>query len=106
MMTERNRSILNQFVDKVRLQIPNAQIWAFGSRVRGDARPDSDLDICVVAEDMTAERRDVVSYAAWEVGFENDLIINTLEYSCEQFERSPRVSSPLFRTIHQEGLAV
>lgn len=106
MMTARDRSILYQFAKKVRLRIPSAQIWAFGSRVRGDAQADSDLDICVVAEAMDARQRDIVSDAAWEVGFENNLLINTLEYSREQFENSPRVSSPLFRTIHTEGILV
>ncbi|MGC1306048.1 MAG: nucleotidyltransferase domain-containing protein [Phormidesmis sp.] len=104
MMTERDQSILQQFADKVRLHIPDAQIWVFGSRARGDAQPDSDMDICVVAGEMNAKHRNIVSYAAWEVGFENELFLQTLKYSREQFENSPRVSSPLLRAIRQEGI--
>ncbi len=106
MMTERDQAILSEFVRKVRKQIPNAQIWAFGSRARGDAQPDSDFDICVVADEMSADHRNIIDYAAWEVGFEHELFIQTLEYSREQFEDSPRVASPLFRAIHEEGILV
>ena len=105
-MNEHDRGILNQFADRVRKHIPTAQIWAFGSRAREDARPDSDLDICVVVEDITPELRRIISYAAWETGFENDLLITTLKYSREQFENSPRLSSPLFQAIRSEGIAV
>ncbi len=29
--------------------VPDAEVWAFGSRVKGNARPSSDLDIVVIA---------------------------------------------------------
>ena len=106
MMTARDRQILDQFVDKVRLKIPDARIWVFGSRARGDAQPDSDLDICVVTDDMSREQEDIINNAAWEVGFEHELFIQTLEYSRDQFENSPRVASPLFQAIRKEGVPV
>jgi len=106
MMTARDQSILNQFANKIRQRIPNAQIWAFGSRARGNAQPDSDFDVCVVAQSMGPKEREIVSYIAWEVGFEHELLITALKYSREQFENSPRVSSPLFRAIHTEGVLV
>ena len=33
------------------------EIWLFGSRARGDHRPDSDWDILVVARDGTPEEK-------------------------------------------------
>src|SRR4051812_36778161 len=32
------------------------QVWLYGSRARGDARPDSDWDLFIVAPDATPER--------------------------------------------------
>jgi uncharacterized protein len=32
------------------------QVWLFGSRARGDARPDSDWDLFIVAPDATDDR--------------------------------------------------
>lgn len=37
------KSILQQFV-------PNYPVWAFGSRVKGTARPYSDLDLAIMTE--------------------------------------------------------
>lgn len=30
--------------------VPHAEIWAFGSRVRGNAKPTSDLDLAIVGD--------------------------------------------------------
>lgn len=32
-------------------QVPHLQVWAFGSRVKGTARPSSDLDLVFFAQD-------------------------------------------------------
>lgn len=103
-MTERDRAILNQFAAKVRQQFSDAQIWAFGSRARGDAQPDSDLDICVVVEKLDQNIREKISYIAWETGFDNDLLITTVKFSRQKFEDSPCSTSPLVRNILREGV--
>lgn len=36
-----------QVAQIIRGYLPNVRIWAFGSRVRGEAKPTSDLDIAV-----------------------------------------------------------
>jgi len=37
--------------------LPLRAVYLFGSHVRGEARPDSDVDLCVVAEDAKAQLR-------------------------------------------------
>lgn len=105
MMNQRDRTILNQFAHQVRQRFPDAQIWAFGSRARGDAQPDSDLDICVVLETLDRSVKKAISHIAWEIGFDNDLLITTVKYSRHQFEQGPCKSSPLVQTIQREGVA-
>jgi predicted nucleotidyltransferase len=48
MMSDHDHRILEIFAAQVRQQFPEARIWAFGSRARGDATWESDLDVCVV----------------------------------------------------------
>lgn len=105
MMTEQDHQILTEFSDRVRQQFPDAKIWAFGSRARGDARPDSDLDICVVVEVLDRLTWRTISYIAWEVGFNHDILISTVKYSRQQFEESPCVASPFVKNVLREGIA-
>jgi predicted nucleotidyltransferase len=105
MMTESDRRIFEQFAARLRERFPEARLWAFGSRVRGEADPESDLDVCVVIGQRTESTRKEVSHIAWEVGFEHDLVISTVVFSEEEFERGPCSVSPLVCTIHEEGVA-
>jgi predicted nucleotidyltransferase len=103
-MRSSDRKILNQFAARVRALFPEARIWAFGSRARDDAEPDSDMDICIVVEDYSDEADDQISHVAWEVGFEHDVLITTVVYSAGQFERGPLSFSPLVRAVRREGV--
>ena len=97
--------ILEEFGKKVRSVYPKAQIWAFGSYVRGTATAESDLDICVVIPQMHPEDRLAISDMAWEVGFAHDLHISTVVFSDIDFVHGPVSASPLLDGIRSEGVA-
>jgi predicted nucleotidyltransferase len=48
---------LHQVVDAIVANFAPSRIVLFGSRARGDARPDSDIDVLVVMPDGTNRRR-------------------------------------------------
>ncbi len=105
-MDSRSKQAVDEFAARVREQLPDAHIWAYGSRVRGDATPESDLDVCVVVERLDEAVREQISHAAWEVGFERGMVITTVAYSREEFEEGPCAESPLVLTVLEEGLVV
>ena len=102
---EHDRAVLRRFSEAVRNRFGAAAIWAFGSRARGDAAPDSDLDVCVVLDALTREADRAVMRLAWEIGFEHDVVISTITYSRAEFEHGPCSQSPLVRAILREGIA-
>jgi len=104
MMTEHDHRIFAIFAARVRQHFPAARIRAFGSRARGDATWESDLDICVVLEQLTSDGRDVIGHIAWEVGFEHELLIMPICFTNEEFERGPMSESTLVMNILQEGV--
>ena len=47
---------LRYLLDQIELYIPNAAVWAFGSRVTWSHRPTSDLDLAVHCDKQTAKK--------------------------------------------------
>jgi predicted nucleotidyltransferase len=78
----------------------------FGSRVRGEATPDSDLDIYLVVTELTPALRRWIDEIAWEVGFEKDRVISTLVTTRRGLDQGPFGAQPVVRTIEQEGISI
>ncbi len=44
---EKELAIVSEILRKI---VPGCEVWAFGSRVRGEAKPYSDLDLAIVSD--------------------------------------------------------
>lgn len=104
-MSPEDRKILDEFAKRVRALAPSASICAFGSRTRGSAHPESDLDLCVVVPDVSRTLRDAVYAIAWAVGFEESRVLAPILLSEDDFERAPMSASTLVANIRREGIA-
>ena len=78
----------------------------FGSRARGDATPDSDLDIYLVVTELTPVLRRWIDEIAWEVGFERDRVISTLVTTRRGLEQGPFGAQPIVQAIEREGIPI
>lgn len=105
MMSKEDRTILNDFATRVRERFSDAQIWAFGSRARGEATWESDLDLLIVLSDVDQKTDRRIRDIAWEVGFENDRVITTVLLDRAQFENGPMSESTLVANILREGIS-
>ena len=104
-MSKEDRTILNDFATRVRERFSDAQIWAFGSRARGEATWESDLDLLIVLSDVDQKTDRRIRDIAWEVGFENDRVITTVLLDRAQFENGPMSESTLVANILREGIS-
>lgn len=69
-----------------------------------DADAGSDLDVFLVVDQIDAGLRERISEVAWQVGFENDVVLSTLVVTVEQLEQGPMGVSPIVRQIEREGI--
>ena len=105
MLSNKDKNIFHQFASMVRKKFPEAKIWAFGSRIRGDSTAESDLDVCVVIDKLDDQSDSTIMEIAWQIGFENDAVISTVTYSKQEFEAGPCSESGLVRNILGYGIA-
>ena len=78
----------------------------YGSRARGQATEESDLDIYLEVESIAPELRRQIDELAWEVGFVRDRIISVLVATRQQRERGPFGANPILQAIEEEGVEV
>lgn len=79
-----------------------ARVVLYGSRARGDARPDSDYDVAVFLTDYTNrwDEADKIANVAARLLTETGAFIHAMPYRSTQYDER----SPLMHEIRREGL--
>jgi predicted nucleotidyltransferase len=81
------------------------QIWLFGSRARGTARPTSDWDLLVVVpDDATDDELDLVH--AWQLVRDLRIPADVVPVRRSEFEGARDHAGTLVRTVVGEGRRV
>jgi predicted nucleotidyltransferase len=106
-MTSQEADILNELKSKVQQRLPLSRLMLFGSRARGDADPDSDLDVLVVLNTpVNREAEDYVRLCAWEAGIEQGIVVVPITVSRLDWDEGILSSSLLAIAVKREGIAV
>ena len=104
------RTITNQVVEKA-LTIDNVsinKIILYGSYARGTADKESDTDIMVICDNDKDEVRmfeDAISKVIWDIGFNNDIVIQTV-VSSKAFFDDWVDDLPYYRNVRDEGVVL
>jgi len=106
-MTAKERELLRKFRELLEGRLRLHSLVAFGSRARGDAEEDSDLDVLVVVDEPeTSELLVRVFDCAWECDFGSGIVIGPIVVSRERWENGPERSSLLALAVRREGIPV
>jgi predicted nucleotidyltransferase len=76
----------------------------FGSKARGDAGPDSDIDVLVVLSDDDPHLCSNVRRLAARVSLEYDLLFSVRAMGRSHWERLARYRFPLYQAIQSDGI--
>lgn len=79
--------------------------YLYGSRARGDFRPDSDWDILILVDDnlVTNEIEDKFRDDLYDIELESGQIISTIIYP-KSYWKDILLHSPLFKNVTREGI--
>ncbi len=105
-MLEKEHKIAEKFKQLVTRQVKVHEVRVFGSRARGDATEDSDLDVLVVVDQLDHGTEKYISECAWEAGFPDDIVIMPVAITLDNLKNSPLRESAFIRTVYREGVFV
>ncbi len=105
-MREKEVKIAEKFKQLVSQRVKVFEVRVFGSRARGDAAEESDLDLLVVVDKLDHSTDKYVSECAWEAGFPDDIVVMPIVITQDALKNSPLRESVFIRAVYQEGVCV
>ena len=84
---------------------PKAEAYLFGSRARGDFKPESDWDILILVDNIkvTNEIEDKFRDELYDIELDTGQIISTFIYPKDYWSNT-LAYSPLFKNVAKEGV--
>jgi len=76
----------------------------YGSKARGTADADSDIDIMIELEELTPTFNDKVFDAVFDVNLRYGVFISAVLFGRKELEDGPMSASPLFKAIERDGV--
>ena len=103
-----------QIIAELKKRIPEdiryhiKKLILFGSRARGDAGEDSDLDIIALVDEKNSEIENKLGDAAYSVMWDNDFrpVISLKVFAESRFQNAVERGFSFYRNVDEEGVVL
>lgn len=104
-MENSQENIIKRIKNAVKQDYPDADVYLYGSRARGDYNKDSDWDILVLTEDNIKSLKDQLSLQGKIDDIEIDIgeLISLIIYSKKHWKEKVSIT-PFYQEVKNEGI--
>ena len=107
-MTQEERAWLNEYCRDLTHEFPELvdEVVVFGSKARGDAGPDSDLDVLVIIKEGNWQTKRAVRHVGHLLAITSPAVPSIMVYTHEEWSNREQKGSPFYRSVMHDGIRV
>ncbi len=101
------KAALEEIKYRVSMLCPVRQYILFGSKARGEAQPDSDIDLLIITKrPLTTGERNGISHEIFEVNIARDTNFSRIIVDTEEWENGMTSALPFHDNVLRDGIPV
>lgn len=101
------KTLVRRVREAIREADPSATVVLYGSEARGDARPDSDVDLLILLEGdhLSSDMHDQVTSPIYDIELETGVSISPMVVLRKDWENRP-FKTPFYVNVMNEGIVI
>jgi hypothetical protein len=107
-LTPNERAAIAAYLAQLRqhIAVPVLAVILFGSKARGDADTEADIDLLVLLERETHELRTSLWHIAADISLDFNVVLSPRVFGRARWAEAQQMGLPLYRAIMADGIAL
>jgi len=107
-LTQADKRWIEEFRRQLREQFPGvkAEVLIYGSKARGEANPDSDLDVLLIVPDEQAHRKKELRCLGYSLDPFGDVAPSIIAYTAGEWAKRLKSGSPFREAVDRDKVRV